>query len=103
MKAQPITRGRKQAVKRVQRMLELEVKRARNAMRRAIHDFGDPSAQAMIAAARYAETENIKIVLDRELNKYLQMLGYMKKPDAATSETAVQPPERPIDTGTSAS
>ncbi len=103
MKAQPITRGRKLAVKRVQRVLELEAKRARNAMRRAIHDFGDPSEQAMVAAAQYAETENIRIALDRELNKHLQYLGYKTKPDAATSDMAVQPPERPVDTGMSTS
>lgn len=103
MKAQPITRGRKQAVKRVQRIMELEWKRAARAVQRAVYDHGKRSPQAIIAVARLAETENIKNALFQGLDEVMKNLSKTKKPDAATSETAVQPPERPVDTGMSAS
>ena len=90
MRELPITKGRKKAVRRIKKLLETESNKAKYAMRRAIHIEGDGSEEAMIASARYAETENLRIALNRDLDAYLQALSERDK-KAQKTDTAAGP------------
>lgn len=87
MKMQPVTKGRKQAVKRVERVLEVECQRARKALQKTAYEYGERDPRTITAHARYVETCGLQQAFSQGLQEYLQSLGRNgRKSDGKTGD-----------------